>query len=557
MTTAEASPTAAPVPARRLAAPLDVDDREVDSLTLRRGSLALAAVVALVLGARLTAWPPHEDEVLALAVGRLSLDGLLETVLSERGGAPLHFVAAWVVAHLGGGLAELRLVSAAAVVAAVPALAALSARIAGRSAALVATALAAASWMLLFHGIYGRMYGLFLLTSTLSYLALLRALERGGRRRWAAWVIVALLTAATHPYAVLVLASQGVFVLLTRARLRESITAFLAVGVLGMPFWLADVVLAGRFEVGVGPGGDKLGDPWSILRYLFHVAGDFTVGWAPATGAAVAAFLLGLWLVARRRAESALLVGCVVVVPTVAFTLARLGASTAPETRHLIFVLPFFLACAAVPVAVAGRRIGVPAAALVVAAGCAGAVAWGWNKTPELFTGDPAARAEGREAAARWLSRTGRRDDVLLGYDPVYLRAWELGDRLGRLVLPRADAELAVEELRGVRGPLGRGVWVFDAYDTNNVVRQLDVERRLPWPADEFEARAFGPYLVVRTRLPTGTPRRYVARAAAAQLVGKSLGLGDADINFATVAKAATRLGYAPSRPASRSTSSR
>ena len=48
-----------------------------------------------------------------------------------------------------------------------------------------------------------------------------------------------------------------------------------------------------------------------------------------------------------------------------------------------------------------------------------------------------------------------------------------------------------------------------------------------------------------------------MGHAAAAQLVGKSLGLGDADINFLTLSEAASLLGYAPSRPASRSTSSR
>ena len=529
----------------------------VDERTLRRGALAVAAAVAVVLGTRLTAWPPHEDEVLALTIGREPLGGLLDTVLGERGGAPLHFVAAWLVAHLGGGLAELRLVSAAAAVASVPVLAALSARIAGRSAALVATALAAASWMLLFHGIYARMYGLFLLTSALSYVALLRAVERGGRRRWAAWVATALLTAATHPYGALVLASQGAFVLVTRARLRESLPAFAAVGVLGIPFWIADVVLAGRFEIGVGPGGEKLGDPLSLLTYLFHVAGDFTVGWAPATAVFVALFVLGARQVARERPTSAVLVACVIVVPVAAFVVARLGASAAPETRHLIFVLPFFLACAAAPLAVLGRRLGAPAAALAVAVACAGGVAWAWHKTPELFRGDPDARVAARAAAGHWLSQTGRADDVLLGYDPVYLAAWERGDRLGRLILPRADAKLAVEQLQAAARPLGRGVWIFDAYDTNNVERRLEVERRLPWPADAFEARAFGPYLVVRTRRPTVTPVRYVTLAAAAQVVGKALGLGDADINFTTMANAATRLGYAPSRPASRSTSSR
>ena len=85
---------------------------------------------------------------------------------------------------------------------------------------------------------------------------------------------------------------------------------------------------------------------------------------------------------------------------------------------------------------------------------------------------------------------------MLLGYDPVFLRAWENRGGLGTLILPRADAKLALAQLREVEGPLGRGVWVFDAYDTNNVDRSLDVERRLPWPADAFQSRVFGPYLL-------------------------------------------------------------
>ena len=39
--------------------------------------------------------------------------------------------------------------------------------------------------MFLFHGVFGRMYALFLLTSALSFLALLRVLEREDRLRWA------------------------------------------------------------------------------------------------------------------------------------------------------------------------------------------------------------------------------------------------------------------------------------------------------------------------------------------------------------------------------------
>ena len=221
---------------------------------------ACSIAVAGFLLARLTAWPPHEDETLALFVGRESLPDLLETVQRERGGAPLHFLFAWLVAHLGGGLGALRLFSALFAVASVPVIAALCARLAGRAAALVATALVSASWMLLFHGIYGRMYSLFLLTSTLSYLAFLVAVEHGGRRRWALWVVAILAVVATHPYGALVLASQCLYVL-ARARTREAIGALVAVAVLGIPFWYSDLILAGRFDVGVGAGGERLRRP--------------------------------------------------------------------------------------------------------------------------------------------------------------------------------------------------------------------------------------------------------------------------------------------------------
>src|SRR5881628_3464878 len=128
------------------------------------------AGVAAFLLVQLQAWPPHEDETLALFVGRKSLGGLLHTVLGQRGGAPLHFLLAWIVAHTGGGLTELQLISALLAAASVPVIGALGLRLATPSVALVGTALAGGSWVLLFHGVYGRMCSLFLFTSAISYL---------------------------------------------------------------------------------------------------------------------------------------------------------------------------------------------------------------------------------------------------------------------------------------------------------------------------------------------------------------------------------------------------
>ena len=529
-----------------------------DDVAERRFRLVLAALTlapAVFLALRLTAWPPHEDEVLALFVGRHPLDELFGVVLDERGGAPLHFLVAWVVAHLGLGLEGLRAASALCAVASVPAIVLLARRLSDRITALVTGAIVAAGWMLLFHGVYGRMYSLFLLTSTLSYLALLSAVERGGARRWALWTLAILAAVATHPYGALVLASQAVFVLAAgRRRLREAVAAFSAVAVLGIPFWLTDLVLAGRFDVGVGGGGAKLGGPVSVLSYLARTAGDFTAGWRPALAAVIIAAGAGGVLLWREHRRTAVLAACAAGVPALAFVTARLGGGTSPESRHLIFVLPFFaLALAAAIVRLAAWRR--PFAVAALAGLLAAEVAWGWQKTPPLYEGEPAHRVAARAAAADWLAATSRPDDLLFGYDPLFLGAWERRSSFPLAVVPRADVKLALATVRKADRPLGRGVWVLDSSDTNNFAPRPTIRLVRPAPADEFVTRAFGPFLVIRTREPTRTPAGYFRQARRAQLVGKALFLGDADVNYQTVVRAGRRVGVYT--PRSRSISSR
>jgi Dolichyl-phosphate-mannose-protein mannosyltransferase len=491
------------------------------------------------LFARLTVWPPHEDETLALFSGRASFGELIRTVLGERGGAPLHFVFSWVITHSGGGLIELRLVSAVFAIASVPLIATLLSRLTDRTAAIVATAIVVPSWMLLFHGIYGRMYSIFLFTATLSYLALLSALERRDRRGWILWALAILACIATHPYGALVIASQGLFVLSTR-RLREAFVPFLVVGLLAIPFWRSDTVLASRFDVGVGGGGTKLGSPFAILKYLARVAGDFTAGWTPARVVVLLVALAGFVLLARRDRRNSLFVACVLVTPFLFFAITRIGSGMAsPESRHLIFVLPFFALLLALPlVQLIRRRYGV---ALLVAAlltlGTA-EVAWGLHNTRTLYVGEPQIRTDSRDAGSAWLAATGSPNDVLFGYDPMFLRAWERNRDFSRLVVPRADTKLALHVLYRTSKPLGRGVWVLDASDNNNFTPRLHIPLRYPRPASKFEARVFGPFLVIRSRKPAGTIREFLLQTQAVQLVGQSLYLGDSDINLLTVERA-------------------
>ncbi len=509
--------------------------------------------VGAFLIARLGAWPPHEDEALALFVGRNSFEDVLGVVHGDRGGAPLHFLAAWTIVKLDGGLTALRVVSALAAVASVPVIAALLARLAGRTTALAGTVLVSGSWMLLFHGVYARMYSLFLLASALSYLALLVVLQRGGVWRWTLWAVVAVLTVAVHPYGALVLASQGLYVLVTRARVREAVVAFAAVALAGAPFWYSDLVLASRFDVGLGGGGAKLSSPIDVLDYLFRTAGDFSAGYLFALLVVLALAALGvrrLWLDNRHAAWLAVLA---FAVPAVALTAARLGNAASPESRHLIFALPFFGLVVAVGLLELGEwrpdlRRALPGAAL--AALVAAQVTWAWDKTPALFEGESGPRAAARGAASSWLAETARPDDVFFGYDPLHLGAWERNKQVSRIVVPRADPKLALETLLDEKRPLGRGVWVFDASDTNNFDPRLTIELRVPRPASAFEARVYGPFLVIRSRRPTETPRTYLELSAKAMGIGKTLFIGDADINALTVSRATERLNPLKGSPA-------
>jgi hypothetical protein len=170
-------------------------------------------------------------------------------------------------------------------------------------------------------------------------------------------------------------------------------------------------------------------------------------------------------------------------------------------------------------------------------------VAWAWHKTPALFKRENPIRVHARAEAAAWLGSTSRPDDILFAYEPLYLAAWE-HDRGGvsRTVVPRADPKLALQALDEAEKPLGRGVFVFDAGDNNNYTKRTKIELRTPFPRSEFEGRVYGPYLIIRTTHPTVTVARYLDDARKAELIGKSLAMGDADINYATIRQAQARL---------------
>jgi hypothetical protein len=250
--------------------------------------------------------------------------------------------------------------------------------------------------------------------------------------------------------------------------------------------------------------------------------------------------LLGLTVLAREHRRAALLTGLVFLLPAVGLVLLRVGGgSSAPETRHLIFALPFFVTLVAAGLLrlarLAGRRA--PAVlSLLLAFLLAAELAWGWQTTPTLYAGEPPERRLARDAAVAWLAQTSAADDVLFGYDPLFLGARERGAPIGTTVVPRADAALALKALQGAAQPLGRGVWVLDASDGARIKRNRlepeSIEARTPGP--EFETRTFGPFLIVRTLAPTETPGRFLLDTERVQQVGLELGVVAAGIHMET-----------------------
>jgi Dolichyl-phosphate-mannose-protein mannosyltransferase len=510
---------------------------------------AVAAGLAAFLSLQAIHWPPHEDETLVYFVSRQPLGDLFSTIFEERGGAPLHFLLAHLVSSGWSSLTGLRLISLIFAVASVPVMAALVARLTDRWTALVAVAIAAASWMLVYHGIYARMYSLFLFTSALSFLLLLRALEGRSRWRWVAWALATLAAIATQPYGAFVLAASVVFVLVRRrwapTPLRAPLLSFAGVFLLSLPLWLVYRVLVKRFDVGVtGASGSKLGSPGDVLAYLVQVAGDFSAGWKPVVAVVLVVALVGLITLARTRADAAALAAAVILIPTAAFLLARSGGSVSLESRHLIFALPFFsmlVAAGLFRLAQLGRHWTPVVLIAGLAALLSAEVAWGWHRTPWMYGGEPAVRKAARERAASWLAATTRPEDVAFGYEPLYLDALEKRAPIGKVIVQRADPGLALDTLSEADKPLGRGIWIFDATDQLDASKQRFTVSSVS-PGPQFEVRAFGPFLVVRTKKPTLTAETFLRDTAVVEYQGKLIGIGDAGLNYQTAVTGLTRL---------------
>jgi hypothetical protein len=386
--------------------------------------LALAGLMAFLfarLWPDIGAKPLHEDEAVAGLISARPLGDLLHTVVLDRGGAPLHFLLAHVALAIDTTPESLRWLSLVFALATVPLCYDLTRRLAGQMAGLTAAALAATSQLLLVYGTFGRMYSLFAFASALAADLFVRALERPQRREVLAAAAAALLPLAVHPFgAFLFFAEAAVALWLWRGRSPRAALPVLAVALLALPLLLADLRLSDRYAP---EAGQDLDSGTSARAATLHALG----GAAGGRGIVLAVFVLlaaaGIFAVARRRpAVAAFAVLTLAVAPVALAVAGAVGiAGDRLGPRHLIFMLPIWIALVATGATQVGALLPAkPRVAALAAIVAAAVLAPSAVSEPRTI---PTGTERALGAPAAWLATQLGPGDVLYPYSPVFLAA--------------------------------------------------------------------------------------------------------------------------------------
>jgi hypothetical protein len=369
---------------------------------------------------------------------------VLDTVMVDRGGAPLHFVLTHAVFWAETSADALRWLSVACALAAVPLCFDLGRRLGGASAGIVSAAIVASSTALAVYGSFGRMYALFVLVAALAADLFVRAVQLRTRRAVMVAAAAAWLLPAVHPYGLIpALFELGVAAVLWRRRsLREAMPVLL-IALAAVPFLVANLRLADRAQV-ASAGGEALaspGDAWGeLLAALSAFAGGDGIPFVAFTALA----LLGLAVLVRSEPAVAA-VAATVVLPPFLFLLVRAGSAPDLSPRHLFYALPLWAAAIGVGTSWLLRRLPAGLAAAAIAAIVLGAVA-----SPASGLRDP--RELGLLPTQIDASvRAGPRD-VLVPYSTPYLA--ELGEVRDAVALPQGPGDLILDALEHAGEPI-------------------------------------------------------------------------------------------------------
>jgi hypothetical protein len=430
--------------------------------------------------------PLFEDEAVSGLISTRPFGEILATIVWDRGGAPLHFLLVHIGFLFDSSPDALRWISVVLAVGAVVVCYDLGRRLDSRTAGVAAAIVAAGSGMLAVYGSFGRMYALFAFAAAVAVDLFVLCLERPTTGTVAAASAGAWLLPAVHPYGGIVVAVEAAVALVVwRGRpLRPAWPA--AVAVLAMvPFAVADLRLANRFEVSSGQTGRLA--TWDDAR---HQLEDALRGFGGGSGWTLVVFLVlagaGIAILLRKRPELVAWGLIAFAGPPLLSTLVRTDRAPDLSPRHLIFALPFFAAFVGVAVArLPARPVALAGLAVVAVLSTQGI------HDPRSITYTAALGSEDAvRTPAAWLRTNVQPNDVLYPYSSVFLAALpEAGEARG---LPRAQVQSLLAALDRVDYPSG------DLY----VAIPTGTTRAGPVPG----GHAFGSWLIVRRDGPFADP---------------------------------------------------
>jgi hypothetical protein len=445
-----------------------------------------------------------------------------------RGGAPLHFLLAKLVAELSGGLVATRFVSAVGLLLAIVGVGLLGRALAGPAVGAAAAWIVALSPVALYYGDFARMYSLFLAFSVLALWCVVRAIETDEPRYWAGAAGFLIVDTYTHPYGVIVglIAALTVLAELLHARdraaWRRPLYAALAVIVGTAPLAIGYVVLASRLDKVPQPPGSAIPKP--SLPDVAAQAGAHFVGVPRSGGTLIALYLLicgalalvGLVALARGGIGRMVLVVTWITLPLGVLAVVRIP-NTDNHVRYVIETLPLVAIAIPYGAATLGRLLGWREA--LIAALAAGVLVGAVEATrgarlPDYrYRGSSWAQQKADLASAAGVLRAGfARNDLFLGYDEAFAAGVLSPGRNRPLASARGTARsepaLIVRSLKRLHGPISHGWYV--ALRGSSDARYEQFRARL---GADYDVSTFGRrFVLVRTHAPVPTPTAF-ARA--------------------------------------------
>jgi Dolichyl-phosphate-mannose-protein mannosyltransferase len=426
---------------------------------------------------------------------------IVETVMWERGGGPVHFLLSHVALAIDSSAYSLRWLSAVFAVAALPLCWDVGRRLGGPVAGAVAALVAGTSSLFLVYSTFGRMYTLYAFSAALAVDLFLVACERRTGRAAFAAAASAWLLPAVHPYGAFLAAAEGIVgLVLWRGRPLRPALPTLGVALALVPFAVADLRLARRFSIGLD--GEAAiaapSDAWGQLGRAFAATAG---GEGVAAGIAVAVMAVGLVLLARDRPAFVAVCLLAFLAPPLLLVIGHSATEPGLSPRHLVYVVPLVAALVGTAVARAvGERSALVSVGGVAVAGILLALApFGGIRDPrdwknDVLGGGPPEVALGSEqrlaAPAAWLHAhvTGR--DVVFPYSPVFLAGLPATSKAS--ILPYSQRTLILRAADRIHPPVGGMIVSVPVGGAALDRPRLD---RLLGPG--FTAHDFGPWLLV------------------------------------------------------------